>query len=485
MTRRSLVVPPVVAHGRRGIVRPAARHLTPPLEAIVVTELEIEGRVLARGDDGYEEARRATVWHGRVPDRFPDVLVQAASEHDVIAAVRHAAGQSMKIGVRSRGHSWNASHLRDGGMHLDVSLLDSVTIDKESMTATAGPGRAGHELCEMLMSDGLFFPSGHCRGVGLGGYLLQGGYGWNSRVLGLAAESVLGVDVVTADGELRHAGPDENPDLYWAARGAGPGFFGVVTRFHLRLYEMPAALGAIIYCYPMSVLDEFFTWAYEIGGDLDRGVELQVLMSKSFPALGVEEPSIMIGAPVFAGSDEEASAAAAVFETCPVRDKALLAVPYAPMPLPVWYDAVMTAYPSPAHRFAVDNMWTSAPIGEILPAMHKMIETMPPHPSHLLWLNWGTRPDRPDMANDLEAPSYFALYGQWEDEADDARYGGWARENMVEFSHLSDGVQLADENLGERWAEFATPETMQRLERVRAAYDPDGVFHSWLGYEQA
>jgi FAD/FMN-containing dehydrogenase len=448
---------------------------------VLVTELQIEGRVLARGDAGYEEARRASVWHGRVPDRFPELLVQAASEQDVLSAVRHAANRSMKVSVRSGGHSWNAAHLRDGGMQIDVSRLDAVTVDKESMTATAGPGRPGHELCEMLVEKRLFFPSGHCRGVALGGYLLQGGYGWNSRILGLAAESVLGVDVVTADGELRHAGPDENPELYWAARGAGSGFFGVVTRFHLRLYEMPAVLGASIYLYPMSVLDEFFTWAYEIGASVDRRVEMQALFSKAFPSVAMEDPGIMLAAPVFADSEEEATAAVDVFETCPAREKAIFTLPFMQMPISLWYDSVMTAYPSPPNRFGVDNMWTSAPVAEILPALRRMIETMPPHPSHVLWLNWGDRPQRPDMANDLEAPHYFALYGQWVDECDDDRYEGWARENMQAFAHLSSGVQLADENLGERWADFATPQTQERLARARAAYDPDGVFHSWLG----
>lgn len=447
-----------------------------------MTELQIEGRVLARGEAGYEDARRATVWHSRVPDRFPDVLVQAASEGDVVAAVRYAASRSMKIGVRSGGHSWHAAHLRDGGMHLDVSRLNAVSIDKATMTATAGPGRPGHELCEMLEADGLFFPSGHCRGVGLGGYLLQGGYGWNSRVLGLAAESVLAVDVVTADGELRHAGPDAESELYWAARGAGSGFFGVVTKFHLRVYEMPAAVGASIYLYPISVLDEFFTWAHEIGAGVDRRVEMQALLSSSFPSVGMKEPGIMVGAPIFAGSDEEAAATVAVFESCPVRDKAMFAVPYTPMPLSLWYDSVMMAYPSDSNRFAVDNMWTSAPIAEFLPALHAIVDTMPPHPTHVLWLNWGARPDRPDMANDLEAPFYIALYGQWENEEDDERYENWARDNMNAFAHLSSGIQLADENLGERWADFSTPETMQRLQAARALYDPDGLFHRWLGH---
>ncbi len=85
--------------------------------------MDSTGRWLERGRPGYEEARRATVWNARVPDRYPDLVVQAASEADVQAAVRHAAAHGMRIGVCSGGHSWAANHVRDGGLLLDVSSL--------------------------------------------------------------------------------------------------------------------------------------------------------------------------------------------------------------------------------------------------------------------------------------------------------------------------------------------------------------------------
>ena len=99
--------------------------------------------------------------------------------------------------------------------------------------------QGGAELAPYLEERGRFFPGGHCPTVGIGGFLLQGGQGWNARGWGWAAEYVEAVDVVTAAGELVRASADENADLYWAARGAGPGFFGVVTRFHLRTLPGP------------------------------------------------------------------------------------------------------------------------------------------------------------------------------------------------------------------------------------------------------
>ena len=166
--------------------------------------------------------------------------------------------------------------------------------------------------------------------------------------------------------------------------------------------------------------------------------------------------------------------------TCPSRDRAIVAVPFAPLDLAGWYDAVMTNYPS-AHRYATDNMWTSAPADALLPGIRRIIETMPPHPAHFLWLNWGPSPQRQDMAYSLEDEIYLALYTAWEARADDAAYQDWARSNMAAMSELATGVQLADENLGERPARFVSDDALGRLDRIRAHYDPDGRFHSWMG----
>ena len=104
-----------------------------------------DGVAYERGDDGYEAARRATVWNARLPDRFPDVIVQAHTEADVVAAIRFASEHGHRVGVRSGGHSWAANHVRDGGLLLDVSRLDALAIDAETMTATVGPGAPTRE----------------------------------------------------------------------------------------------------------------------------------------------------------------------------------------------------------------------------------------------------------------------------------------------------------------------------------------------------
>ena len=438
------------------------------------------GRHFFRADEGYEEARRSTVWNQRVPERYPDVIVQAVGVDDVIATLSYAKANNKQVSIRSGGHSWAANHLRDGAVLLDMHQINHATIDAANKTAVVGPGKGGSVLLDELEQQGLFFPGGHCRGVCVGGYLLQGGYGWNSRVYGPACESVIGLDVVTADGEQIYCDADTHPDLYWAARGAGPGFFAVVINFHLRLYPKPAVSGVGLYAYPVEYADEVYTWARNISADIDPRVEFQIIAGSDFKLLGIDGKAIMIGAPVFADTKEEATQALAILQTCPVLDKALAAVPFAPMAMPLMFDTVMENYLDD-HRYSADNMWTSASAEELMPGIRRIIDTMPPAPSHFLWLSWGPVPERQDMAYSNEDEVYFALYGGWKDDADDATAGDWPRAHMAAMAPLATGVQLADENLGQRPARFATDEAMVKLDRARAKYDPDGRFHSWMG----
>ena len=131
----------------------------------------------------YEEARVGRVFNHRRPDRFPLAVVKASSEDDIVAAVKLAAERNCRIAVRSGGHSWAAWSVRDNSILIDLGNYKELEVDAESRIARATPSMTGRELNSVLTSDyGLMFPGGHCPDVGLGGFLLQGGMGWNCRV---------------------------------------------------------------------------------------------------------------------------------------------------------------------------------------------------------------------------------------------------------------------------------------------------------------
>ncbi|HRV59598.1 MAG TPA: FAD-binding protein, partial [Solirubrobacterales bacterium] len=108
-------------------------------------------------------------------------------------AVRLAREKGLKLSVRSGGHSWAGNHLRDRTLLLDLSAMREFEIDGAGMRASVQPGCPGNELDLELEKLDLFFPVGHCPGVALGGYLLQGGFGWNGRVHGPACQSVVAI----------------------------------------------------------------------------------------------------------------------------------------------------------------------------------------------------------------------------------------------------------------------------------------------------
>jgi FAD/FMN-containing dehydrogenase len=436
-----------------------------------------KGVAMRRGDKGFDAAVLATSFSGHDPGRRPDIYVQANDAAGVVAAVKQAREQGHKISLCSGGHSWAQNHLRAGGLLLDLARLNTIDINASARTARVGPGCWSVDLDRALKRLGLFFPVAHAPDVCLGGFLLQGGFGWNSRALGLACESVVGLDVVLADGSQVHASAEQNCDLYWAARGAGPGFFGVVTAFHLKLHERPKVTAMTLQVFPERWLEDVFTWAHEIGPNVARSVEFQILITPK--TLFTGKPGVEVLAPVMAGSWADARRDTAFMRHSPLRKRASVTTPLLPLSTMRMSEAAAQTHFPPKMHWCVDNLWTDAPIADLLPGLRRVADTLPPAPSHALWLNWQPDRARPDMAFSMEAGIYFAAYGEWRRKEDNARYASWATERIAEMAHLGKGIQLADENLRRRPARFMSDANRARLEQIRAKYDPDGRFNSY------
>jgi FAD/FMN-containing dehydrogenase len=437
-----------------------------------------EGELLLRGEDGYARAREDSLANRRRPSRHPEAIVRARSAADVVAAVRLARARGWQVDVRSGGHSWSGSHLHDGGLLIDVAAMQAFEIDAAARTAVAEPGIPGSKLAAALAERDLFFPTGHCIGPALGGYLLQGGFGWNSRVLGPACMSVTAVEAVTMDGEHVVADADENPELYWAARGAGPGFPAIVTRFHLALAPRPAAQIGSAYLFDIDALDELMTWAHEVSPRVPTSIEMMIFIGRHISGGG--EPGLQLVAPVLAESEEQALADLALIESCPLIGRALAKVERQATDVGELTAGSALIYPE-EHRYAVDNMWTSAAAADLLPSYRRVAETIPAAPTHMLWMNWAPAagPERPEMAYSVEDDVYLALYGVWKDADEDEAAASWATERVREMEHLGSGIQLADENLAHRPGRFLTAAKLQRLEAVRRTYDPEGLLAAY------
>lgn len=431
---------------------------------------------IKKGENGFDEAIMATLFNQIDPLQRPDMMVIPQTIDDIIDIIHYAKSVGKRISICSGGHSWSANHVRNDSILLNMKGFNQYEINREAMTAKVGPGVGGSTLLIELCKQDLFFPAGHCKGVCVGGYLLQGGFGWNGRKFGMACENVIGIDIVTADGDYVHANPNQNADLYWAARGSGGGFFGVVVAFHLKLFKKPAFSGSITHVFDIEHLEDVFHWAAEVGPDIPDAVEFQMLTSrKVLKYLGA---GIEAFAPIFADTKDELEHCKQFMLNSPVKKKAFVRLPFLPAHMPTLYRAVMTHYPD-HHHWGVDNMWTHASIDELMPYLKGMAENLPPAPSHILWLNWYPPKRDGNMAYSLEDDIYIALYGTWKDAQDTAKYGNWARDWMEKMRHFSTGIQLADEGLHKRTSPFVSSLHLEKLDKIRAERDKIGLFNTW------
>jgi len=204
------------------------------LENTAVKELaqSLHGQLLLPGQEGYEEARHVL---NPVIDKHPALVVRPSGAADIMNAVTFARERNLLVAVKCGGHSFSGKSTCEGGMQIDLSSFRSARVDPESKTAYVAGGSLLGELDHEAMAQGLVTTAGTVSHTGVGGLTLGGGFGRLARKYGLALDNVTGVDIVTADGKLIHATPEEHPDLYWAVRGGG-GNFGVVTSFEFKLH---------------------------------------------------------------------------------------------------------------------------------------------------------------------------------------------------------------------------------------------------------
>ncbi len=418
------------------------------------------------------------MWNGRKTTRLPAAILLAEDEQDVQEGVRLAAREGLRVGIRSGGHSWVATGVREDALLLDLSAMNGIELDVPTRRARVQPAAQGVRLNELLATEGLVFPTGHCPSVGVGGFLLGGGYGWNSRRLGPAAFSVEALDVVLPDGELVHADDASHPDLMWAARGSGPGFFGVVTRFHLRLHRAYREVLRSTMVFPEEMRDEVLAWSYDVLPSTSPSLEIA---GKTAYTPGIDRPTTMLVGVGFVGDgpdDDGPDDIFAALESAPFRDRALRVLDRAPTTLANLY-AASEAFMPPGMRYAVDGVWTSAGADEILDAGRAIFDTIPSPMSFMFWMLWGHHPTRDDACWSTQGQLYFSPNAVWTDPADDLRMEQWAHSSLGSFEAIDLGTQFSDANPADAPAAMK-PEQCARFEALRDRYDPGRLMVGYL-----
>jgi FAD/FMN-containing dehydrogenase len=257
-------------------------------------EASFRGQLVRPDDPTYDEHRK--IWNGSI-DRYPALIARCAGVADVIAAIRLAREAGLPVAVRGGGHSFPGLSVCDGGIVIDLGLMKGIRVDPETRTARAQAGVLLGELDREAQTFGLAAPSGIVTHTGISGLTLGGGIGWLMRKFGLTVDNLLGVDMVTAEGEFVKATENENPDLFWGLRGGG-GNFGIATEFEFRL----SPVGPVVTAGPIFWLMEdspqvmrfYRDWIAEAPDEL-----MTIIVHRKAPALPIV-PQELHGKPVVA-----------------------------------------------------------------------------------------------------------------------------------------------------------------------------------------
>ena len=247
------------------------------IEQTALAELEgdFRGELIRPGDASYDERRK--IWNGSI-DRRPALIARCAGVADVIASVRFARRAGLVVAVRGGGHSWPGLSVCDDGIVVDLSLMKGIRVDPDARTVRAEAGVLLGEVDRETQAFGLVVPAGVVTHTGLAGLTLGGGIGHTMRKFGLTIDSLLSVDLVTADGEFVKASETENPELFWGVRGGG-GNFGIVTSFEFRTHELgPTVLAGPVFWHmrdAYEVLRFYRDWITDVPDELTTVVNFR------------------------------------------------------------------------------------------------------------------------------------------------------------------------------------------------------------------
>jgi FAD/FMN-containing dehydrogenase len=451
-----------------------------PEERLSDLRMQLRGAASTPSDPGYEQARRP--FNAMHVDR-PAVVVQCTGTADVVAAVNFARDNDLILTVRGGGHSVAGLSSSDGGFVLDLSSMRGVQVDPEARLARVQGGAVLGDVDRETQVFGLATPFGVASETGVAGLTLGGGYGWLRRKHGLACDNLVSAQVVGADGEVRTASAEANPDLLWALRGGG-GNFGVVTSFTFRLHPVGPVVAFAGVFYPVESAAEVLRGYREYFASAPDEVSSEAL-SLTFPAdPGLPEPihdrqCFVVGA-VYAG---DADAGMQVMQ--PLRE---LATPLADISQPMPFAVVQSAFDAFFPRGMLRAYWKSAYVPELSDEVIEIVaRRSAERPSGLTFVDvypMGGQVARvgPDESafGERAAQYMVSVAGNWPDAGDDEANIAWVREAWAEVDALGTGSTYLNFTGPEDPATSSVPHAfgrnLDRLTEVKGRYDPGNLF---------
>jgi FAD/FMN-containing dehydrogenase len=452
-------------------------------QAVEDLRRRLRGRLMGPQDPGYDQARR--VWNGAV-DKRPALIAHCRDVADVMAAVNFARTAGLPVSARGGGHNVAGKALCDDGVVIDLSAMRGVRVDPSHRVAVVEGGATLGDLDHATQAFGLAAPVGVVSATGVAGLTLHGGYGWLSRRFGLSIDNVLGVDVVTADGQLRHASGEENPDLFWAVRGGG-GDFGVVTAFEFRLHPVGPQVWQGLTMYPLAQAKEalclFREYMREAPEELTSiAVLWSVPEAPPIPEHAWGQPAVIFLS-CYTGPLEQGEQALRPFREFgqPIADLS------SPMPFTQVQQALDADYPDGRFYY-----WKSIYLKELGDeAIEVLAARGADRPSPISSLDiWALGGATARIAPEdtpfgmRTAPFLIGVEANWIDPSEAEANIAWARRVVEDLKPYSAGGSYLNfpgfYEEGDALLKGAYGDNIARLKAIKAKYDPSNVFGGGL-----
>jgi FAD/FMN-containing dehydrogenase len=464
----------------------ATQLLAPPIEGMLdeATIEEFRGRLrgplLTPVDPGYDEAR--AVRNGLI-DRRPALIIRCNGAADVVAAVNFAREHDLLVSVRGGGHNVGGMAVNDGGLVIDLSDMHGVWVNPDARTVRVQGGATWGDVDRETQLYGLATPGGVISTTGVGGLTLHGGWGWLRRKYGYSVDNLLAVDIVTADGQPRRASETENPDLFWAVRGAGSNF-GVVTSFEFRLHPLGPMVALAAPFYALEDAEQVLPAWRDFMAASSEDVASNALFwgipaVEAFPA-ELHGRAVLILATMYAGDATEGEQ---VLQ--PLRE---LATPLLDLSGTMPYATLQSAF-DPFFPKGWLYYWKSLYLDrldeEVVPAIVRYAAERPtPNALMALWNLGGGAARRVGAEatafGSREAPYLLSFDTTWTDPADTERNIAWTRTAWADMRRFGGGgLYLNFAGFGEEKEALVRAgygPNYERLATLKAQYDPNNLF---------
>ena len=429
------------------------------------------GLLLRPDDAGYEEARK--VPNGLV-DKRPALIAQCRGVADVADAIELARARNLETAVRGGGHNVAGRATVEDGLMIDLSLMRGIHVDPRARTARAQGGVTWGEFNRETQLHGLATTGGVVSTTGIAGLTLGGGIGWLMGEHGLALDNLASVELVTADGRVRRASEDEDPDLFWAVRGGG-GNFGIAASFEYRLHPVGPMITGGLVCHKFEAARDVLRFFREVAASAPDQMMLV---------------AALLGAPDGSGAKLAAIAAG---HCGPLRDgeAAMRRLKSFGRPIldtigPMTYSGLNTMLDGGYPKGAL-NYWKSHFLRDLsdesIEAMIDAFEKCPSPMSGILVEHFhgaAARVGIGETAFPLRSAGYNLLVlSQWTNRADNEPCIRWARESyaaMQPFLGLGRYSNYLDDDEAGDPSAAAYGANYRRLQELKAKYDPENFF---------